>query len=279
MSTSAGASSDAAQLLARIESVPFSRWHVKPRIIVGSATFFDAFDALQLASVLVVLRPLWGLTPLEISMLISASYFGQAVGALLFGRLAEKYGRIPMATGAVVLMSVMSIVCAFAGNVTQLFVFRLIQGVGVGGEMPVAAAYVSELSKARGRGRFFLLYEMIFPVGLLATGLIGAFLVPRFGWQAMFFAGGIPGLIIAVLLLRLPESPRWLIQQGRLAEAEKIVREIEASTPKRVAPESSSAPPTVARRTRWRELLAPFYRGRTLIVWVLWASAISSPTA
>ena len=72
------------------------------------------------------------------------------------------------------LMSVMNVGCALAGNFPALFVCRLIQGVGVGGEMPVAATYISELSKAHGRGRFFLLYELIFPVGLMATAVIAS---------------------------------------------------------------------------------------------------------
>jgi putative MFS transporter len=274
--TQSGASAES--LVARIESVPFSRWHIRPRIIVGSATFFDAFDALQIASALVVLRVLWDLTPTDIAALISASYLGQIVGALAFGRLAEKFGRIPMVACAVVLMSVMSLVCAFTGNVTQLFFCRMIQGIGVGGEMPVAAAYISELSKAKGRGRFFLFYELIFPVGLLVTGIVGAILVPNFGWQSMFIVGGIPGLIIVFFILRLPESPRWLINQGRNSEAEKIIEEIEASTDRREPPAESDPAPTTAasvapKKSRWLELLSPFYRRRTFVVWGLWACA------
>jgi putative MFS transporter len=266
----------AASLVARIESVPFSRWHIRPRIIVGSATFFDAFDAFQLAAALVVLRALWELTPGDIAALISASYLGQIVGALAFGRLAEKFGRIPMVACAVVLMSIMSLVCAFTANVTQLFFCRMIQGIGVGGEMPVAAAYISELSKAKGRGRFFLFYELIFPVGLLVTGLVGAVLVPNFGWQSMFIVGGVPGLIIAFLILRLPESPRWLINQGRLSEAEEVIKEIEASTDRRETPAEAAAPASASvapKKSRWLELLSPFYRRRTLFVWALWACA------
>ena len=81
--------------------------------------------------------------------------------------------------------------------------------------MPVAAAYISELSKAEGRGRFFLLYEMIFPVRLMMTGQIAALVVPLLGWKIMFLIAGIPGLIVSLLLLRLPESPRWLMTHGR----------------------------------------------------------------
>jgi putative MFS transporter len=277
-------------LIARLERVPFSRWHLRPRIIMGSATFFDAFDALSLAFVLPVLVRVWGITPVQIGWLISIGYLGQFAGALLFGAMAERYGRIRSASGATALMSVMSLACALAGNFPALLMLRLVQGIGIGGEMPVAAVYINELSKAKGRGRFFLLYEMIFPVGLMMTGQIGAFVVPAFGWQVMFLIGGIPGLVIAILLLRLPESPRWLIGKGRLEEAEAIIREIEASAP---ATQDTTTGTTIAKdpneqkksrelrdlpglrgsKTRWSELLSAFYLPRTLVVWVLWASA------
>jgi len=268
----------AADLIARLESVPFSRWHLRPRILMGSATFFDAFDALSLAFVLPVLVPRWNITPTEVGWLIATGYVGQFAGALLFGTMAERIGRVRSAAGATALMSVMSIACAFTGSFPSLLALRLVQGIGVGGEMPVAAAYVNELSKARGRGRFFLLYELIFPIGLMMTGQIGALVVPTFGWQIMFLIGGIPGVVVAFLLLRLPESPRWLIAKGRLDEAERIVGDMlaasrataEVSNPKPQIPNPETPRPP---RGRWNELLSPVYRRRTLVVWVLWASA------
>src|SRR5205823_3657505 len=133
------------------------------------------------------------------------------------------------------LMSIMSLGCMFARNFPLLLACRIVQGVGVGGEMPVAATYISELSRAEGRGRFFMLYEMIFPIGLMATGQIGAWVVPAFGWQAIFWIGGIPGLFVTFLLASLPESPRWLISKGRFSEAELIIKQIEASTARRVS--------------------------------------------
>jgi len=198
-------------------------------------------------------------------------------------------------------MSLMSIACALAGNFATLLTLRLIQGIGVGGEMPVAATYINELSKARGRGRFLLLYELIFPIGLTSTGPIGAVLVPTLGWQVMFLIGGIPGLLVTVLLLRLPESPRWLISKGRVADADAVIRQIEAAIPgvgirdpgfeSRPATESrpavesqiplDSAPrePNPESRTirgRAAELFAGPYRARTSIVWILWAAAYFS---
>ncbi|MGG2183825.1 MFS transporter [Bacillus altitudinis] len=261
----------ASQLLTRMESVPFSRWHLKPRIIMGSATFFDAFDALSLAFVLPVLIGMWNLSPAQIGLLIGSGYIGQAIGAIFFGWLAERRGRVFSAKWTVFLMSIMSIACVFSGNFMALFIFRFIQGIGVGGEVPVAASYINELSRAQGRGRFFMLYEMIFPLGLMISAQIGAFVVPSFGWKWMFLIGGIGGLIVFVFFFMLRESPRWLISKGRLDEAEGIIEEIEASTDKRmpVAKQVSSS----TEKGDWKELFSTFYRKRTLIVWGLWFSA------
>jgi putative MFS transporter len=275
----------AAQLLFRIENVPFCRWHTKARVIMGSATFFDAFDALSLAFVMPVLVGLWHLGPAEIGVLIAAGYLGQVIGALLFGWLAERRGRVPSATLAVGIMSVMSVASAFTGNFQMLFLARFVQGIGVGGEVPVAAAYINELSQAHGRGRFFILYELIFPLGLLGAAQIGAFVVPRFGWEYMFLIGGIPGILIAALILRLSESPRWLIAKGRLDEAERIIEQLEAATSKRNLDPARNRVEVDARlaslqaglqnprKASWKELFSPIYRGRTLIVWLLWASS------
>jgi len=260
-----------------------SGWFVRARVVMGSATFFDAFNALSIAFVLPILVPLWHITAPEVGIMIGASYVGQVVGALAFSWAAERYGRVPCAAAATAIYALMSLACAGAWSFGVLLTCRFIQGIGVGGEMPVAATYISELSRARGRGRFFMLYEMIFPIGLMVTGQVGALLVPLFGWQIMFMIGGIPGLAIALALLRLPESPRWLIGKGRLAEAEAVVLRLEAASSKAGAvtldqlPAVTTLPAQVAvpprSRGKWSELLSPAYRGRTLIVWVLWASA------
>lgn len=262
-------------LLNRLSNVPFSPWHRKARIIMGSATFFDAFDALALAFVLPVLKDIWNLTPGQIGTLISAGYIGQFLGALAFGSLAERFGRIRSASFAVGLMSVMALVCVFSGHYEMLLICRFIQGIGVGGEVPVAAAYINELSPTKARGRFFMLYEMIFPIGLMVTGQLGAWLVPAVGWKSMFLVGGIPGLFIAVLIARLPESPRWLISRGRLDEAERVVEAVEASTVERNQPAGPDYIPSAALaspgvKPGWRELFSRTYRHRTLVVWGLW---------
>src|SRR5258706_12329371 len=90
----------AGAVAARIERLPLTSWQVRARIIIGTATFFDAFDALSIAYILPVIAPLWKLTPQEIGFLISAGAAGQLVGAFFFGWVAERFGRVKARIGS-----------------------------------------------------------------------------------------------------------------------------------------------------------------------------------
>ena len=263
-------------IVARLERLPTSWWQVKTRIIVGVATFFDAFDALAIASILPVIVPLWKLAPQEIGFMISAGFAGQLLGALFFGWVAERYGRMTAMIWSIALFAVMSLVCAFAWDYNSLLAFRVIQGIGLGGEVPVAAVFISELAKAQGRGRFVLLYELVFPIGLSAAALVGLWVVPHFGWQYMFVIGALPAFLALALRTLLPESPRWLAVRGRNAEAETAMAQIETQTRKATGqplPEPLPVVSTLDKPASWSDLFGPFYLRRTLTVWVIWFSA------
>src|SRR3954452_22255940 len=229
---SASGRSSVDDIVARLERLPTSWWQVKARIIVGVATFFDAFDALAIASILPVIVPLWKLTPPQIGLMISAGFLGQLLGALLFGWIAERYGRMTAMIWSIALFGIMSLMCALAWDYNSLLLFRTIQGIGLGGEVPVAAVFISELAKAQGRGRFVLLYELVFPIGLVAASLVGLWVVPHLGWQYMFVIGALPALLTLALRSLLPESPRWLAVRGRDAEAQAAMTLIEMETQK-----------------------------------------------
>ena len=264
------------RIVARIERLPTSWWQVKARTIVGTATFFDAFDALAIASVLPVVAPLWKLTQPQTGFLISAGFLGQLVGALLFGWLAERHGRMTAMIWSIALFSVMSLVCAFAFDYWSLLVLRAIQGIGLGGEVPVAAVFISELAKAKGRGRFVLLYELVFPIGLVAASLVGLWVVPRLGWQYMFAIGALPGLLALLLRRLLPESPRWLAVHGRHSEAEAAMAYIESETQKATGEPLPPVKPVVStldKPASLADLFGPLYLRRTLVVWVMWFCA------
>lgn len=269
-------SASAEEIVARVERLPVSWWHVKTRIIIGVATFFDAFDALAIASVLPAIVPMWKLTPPQIGILISAGFLGQLLGALFFGWIAEKYGRMTGMIWSIGVFAVMSFVCAFAWNYESLLVFRLIQGFGLGGEVPIAAVYISELARTNVRGRFVMLYELIFPVGIVAASLLGLWVVPTLGWQYMFFIGAIPAVMVLFLRRVLPESPRWLAGAGRLKEADAAMTQIEQETQKATGQPLPPPQPVVKveeKKASLSDLFGPIYLRRTLVVWLIWFTA------
>ena len=112
----------------------------------------------------------WSLTPGQIGAIISAGYVGQIFGALFFGWLAERIGRLNVLLITVVVFTSMDLACLFAWDATSMMAFRFVQGIGTGGEVPVASAYMNEFVSAKRRGRFFLLYEVLFLFGLLSAG-------------------------------------------------------------------------------------------------------------
>jgi putative MFS transporter len=268
-------------LLARLERIPTAWWHVRARMILGVATFFDAFDLLAISFALPALVGVWKMTPSQVGLVLSAAFVGQLLGAIVAGWAAERYGRLFVTTITIAIFSVMSLACAFAWDPNSLIAFRFLQGIGLGGEVPIATTYISELARAEGRGRFYILYELVFSFGLVAAGVIGYLIVPRIGWQSMFIVGAAPALIVFFLRRLLPESPRWLVSRGRLAEADDAIAGIERSVAGSgyalPPPLPAAAVPARAREaTRWGEFLTGRYLKRSLTVWALWFCCFST---
>jgi len=263
------------EITARLERIPVSRWHSKARLLLGVATFFDAFDALVIAQVLPVLIPLWGLSGEQVGTLIASGYLGQLIGAVFFGWLAGKIGRLWAIIIATAIFSTMSIFCGLADSFSSLLIFRFVQGIGLGGEVPVAAVYISEIIKAQHRGRFVLLYELIFTIGVFVCGFVGTIVVPHLGWQWMFFIGAIPIILVPTLKLFLPESPRWLVSHERFQAANKAMRYIENKVQKSIGSELPPVMPVSVRtaaegKSSWRDYFSAFYGRRTFVLWLIW---------
>ncbi|WP_229230665.1 MFS transporter [Sinomonas cyclohexanicum] len=263
------------EIVARLERLPITRRLTMIRVVIGSATFFDAYTVLAIAFAMPQLVTEWHLGAGEIGMILSAGYLGQLFGSLFFGALAERIGRMPTLLITIVLFVSMDLACLFAWGAWSMIVMRFLQGIGTGGEVPVASAYINEFVGARRRGRFFLLYEVIFPVGLMFAGLAGYFLVPAFGWKAMFIVGLVPAILTIPLRWLMPESPRWLASVGRGQKADAVVSMLEREAIKagHILAEPAERPlPAVEAKSDWRELFRGIYRKRTLMIWGLWIS-------
>ncbi len=173
-------------IAARIERLPLSSWHIWIGVVICTGFFFDAFDIMTLSYAMPVLVGEWHLAPAAIGGAISIGFVGQIFGALLFGWTAERWGRVPSIMATILLFSLMSFACAFAGSLKAMMALRFIQGFGLGGAIPVLATYINEFAQSRRRGRFVLSYQCAFAIGLPVTAWIGTWVVPHFGWQWMF---------------------------------------------------------------------------------------------
>ena len=141
-----------AELVARLERLPVTPRLLLIRVIVGIATFFDGYTVLAIAFAMPSLVSEWKLTPTEVGLILSAGYVGQLFGAVIFGSLAEKYGRLKILFFTIMLFVSMDVACLFAWSGVSMVVFRFFQGVGTGGEVPVASAYINEFIGAEKRG-------------------------------------------------------------------------------------------------------------------------------
>lgn len=261
-----------ADISARLERLPITRRVFWTRNIIGAATFFDGYTVIAIAYAMPVLVREWGLKPEQTGMILSMGYLGQLIGAVFFGWLAERIGRLSVLLFTILLFVSMDIACLFAWGAASMMAFRFIQGIGTGGEVPVASAYINEYIGSKGRGRFFLLYEVMFLFGLVGAGLIARALVPVYGWQAMFLVGIVPAAILIPLRFFMKESPRWLAAKGRYAEADRIVSDLEhsATAQGHVLAEPKPVAMKPVERSGIRELFSGIYRRRTLTIWSMW---------
>ncbi|MFE6685657.1 MFS transporter [Streptomyces sp. NPDC057743] len=264
----------AGSIAARLERLPQSRWHVKVRCLIGAVTFFEAFDQLMAASALPVLQRDWHLTTGAATLAVTAGSVGMLLGALGAGSLGDRIGRVRTVALGVAVTALASLAVALAGNIELFALFRFVQGLGIGGVVPVAATYISEIARSDRRGRFVLLYEMIFPAGLTAASLVAVWVVPHLGWRAMFVAGALPVLLAAALPRHVVESPRWLLARGRIEEAERALDRIELEVTRATrAPLPEPAPTTTVEESApgsLRELFVGRSLRRTAVVSGLW---------
>ncbi|MGW5863873.1 MFS transporter [Streptomyces sp. NPDC055239] len=265
-----------AAIAARFERLPLCRWHVTVRLIVGVVTFFEAFDQLLIAYALPGLRQEWDLSTSAATLLLTVGSIGMLIGALLSGRLADRIGRVKVIALCVAVSSVANLALSFATSPDSFMALRFVQGLAIGGEVPVAATFIAEITRSHRRGRFVLLYELVFPAGLTVGALVAAWVVPILGWRWMYALAALPGLLCILVQRKVPESPRWLADHGRSDEASEVMSGIEAEVERitgKPLPPVPEALPVAApgeAASGLRGLFTGRYRRRTLVIGVLW---------
>lgn len=215
---------------ARLDRLPILPVHVWACLAIGLGLFFDFYD-LFLTTVLVTDLP--NLRDGS-AVVMSATFLGMFVGTMAFSSAADLVGRRRAFLISIMVYSVASLACALSPNLWFLLAARVVAGIGIGAELPVADTYLSDLLPSRHRGRLTALAYTVGFVGVPAAGIMARVLVPREiagvqGWRWMFVIGAL-GAVVALFLRRtLPESPRWLEVAGRQDEAAAIVARMESA--------------------------------------------------
>jgi putative MFS transporter len=260
--------------VARLDRVPLNRFHWRLLILSGLGWMFDAMDVLMLSFLLTPIRTEFGLDATRVGLVASATFVGMFFGAAVAGRLADRYGRRTVFTATLVIFSVGSALSALAPTYETLLAARLIAGLGLGGELPVVATLVSELSPRAQRGRMIVLLESFWAYGTILAGIVAITVVATYGWRWGFAVGALPALYVAYLRRALPESPRFLAEKGRGPEADAVVRRVERAGGGALLTLAPAVAPGRAGRTRISELFSGRYSRRTVMLWILWFGVV-----
>lgn len=265
-------------MLDRLNALPVLRFHYKLLFIAGIGWVFDSMDTGLIAFVLPLLIKEWGLTGAQAGMLGSIGLIGMALGAVAAGTVADRLGRKKVFAATILLYSLSTGACAVAPNCESLLVFRFLVGLGLGGELPVAATLVTEYVPGRVRGRFMVLLESFWAVGWLLAALIAYFIIPVTGWRTAFIIGAVPALYTMVIRIHLPESVRYLLQKGKTTEAHAIVARLERNAgldARPFTPDDTTVPS--------RDVSASFtalwtrrFAKRTIMLWAVWFGIVFS---
>jgi MFS family permease len=244
-------------------------------VVIGA--LFDSFEQNTIGVAGPLLRQQWGLTNVDIGLLNTITFGSAAIGRLVTGYVADRYGRRVMLGIDLLLFTIGSLICAFAPSFGVLCFARGIVGFGLGGEISIAVTMLAEFCSSKFRG------TAVGCVNIGAGGL-GNFLAPAFGlmiftifpgpdaWRWLFGALAVPSLLIVFYRRLIPETPRFLVSKNRIGEANKVLSILASGKLKNrdiaVQPylSETGAPDTAETRVSWTEIFHPPYAMRTIPV-------------
>lgn len=226
--------------------------HYKVLLLSWAGWTFDFYDLILYSFLLLPIGEELQLSREMLSWVLGTSLASTAIGGVVFGALADRLGRRLVLSLTILTYSVGTFLCGFATGFYSLLVFRILTGLGVGGEWATGQAYVAETFPAKMRGRFGAVMQTGAPIGVALASVVGGFLLPVLGWRGCFMVSVLPALLVIAIRRHLPESDLWERRQ-LLARTGELPKEVLA----------------LERRGKFLALFTPAYRRTFLFALVL----------
>lgn len=256
-----------------IDRSPLTKRLVFIIAVAAGGYFFDSFDISIMSYAMPSVAREFHLAPQQLGLVGSAGLAGMAVGSLIWGWAADRWGRRLIFAFTVLVFSLFTGVAAFSYSAGFLISARFLTGLGLGGTIPIDSALVAEYTPARLRGRTGGTLPFAWPVGIFVAAGVGLAVVPTIGWRWLFVVGALPALLVYAISRGVPESPRWLAGQGRHEEARRSLHFVgiddELLERARIELEARPVPPVVA-EARISDLFTRPYARRVVHTWSMW---------
>ena len=254
--------------LAELDESKTTRFHRKVLLTSGLGFFTDAYDLFIIGVALSLIKPQWHPSAVNVSLVSSTALIASALGAVFFGRLADKLGRKKIYGFEVLLLAGGAVATALAPNILWLILFRIIVGFGVGGDYPVSATIMSEYSGRKHRGRMVAMVFSMQALGLIvgplvAVALLGSGISHALVWRLMLGFGAIPALAVFGLRRQIHETPRFALAVGDTAHAAHAARRATS------AEALNSAPPVLVVKNKQADSMLTFVRNKQLRHWLI----------
>src|SRR6266496_5760547 len=219
-------------VLTTLDNSSLSGFHLKAMLTSGMGFFTDAYDLFIIGVVLAILTPIWSLNKFEISLIGSTSLIAAALGAIIFGRLADYVGRRSIYGFTLIVLAAGAIASALSPNVIWLLIFRFILGLGIGGDYPLSATLMSEYANRRDRGKLITMVFSMQGLGLILGPLVALILLVSglnhdLTWRIMLALGAVPALATFYLRRQIAETPRFaLVMHGDVTGATDTINKV-----------------------------------------------------
>jgi MFS transporter, AAHS family, 4-hydroxybenzoate transporter len=249
-----------------LEHQPFGALQLRVVLLCAFVQAFDGFDLGTIGMAAPSLIKAWGVLPKDFTIAFVMSSVGILVGALASGPLGDRVGRKPLLIISTAFIGIFSVLSAFTWSVETITAMRFLTGIGIGGAMPATVALTADYSPVSRRGTLLMLMFCGNTVGGFLGGQLVAQILPIFGWQSIFLAGGIPPLVLLLILfVWLPESPRFLIaHRPDTLATQDILRQVGVS-----AQAAATKLVDVATSDPVRQLFAGGLALTTVLIWVV----------